>query len=94
MLLLDTVSLFTGAICFYRFTDVFYHYSYSEGSHNCYDFVLEFLLSVDLDREYPSIRQRTQFIQDLIIPKTSQAAKYISIFRKVAQDKVVIQTKM
>ncbi|XP_013398927.2 MKRN2 opposite strand protein [Lingula anatina] len=65
---------------------------YNDTHHNCYDFVLGFLQYMGLDKCLPCASNRTEFCAKMIVPKTTAAAKYISLYRKLYKDKVVIQT--
>ncbi|VDH95722.1 Hypothetical predicted protein [Mytilus galloprovincialis] len=64
---------------------------YNENSHNCFDFVLTFLHSCDLQRTIPAIQSKKTFCEELVIKHTHKAAVYISIYRKVQKNGFYIQ---
>lgn len=64
---------------------------YNEVTHNCYDYVLEFLRTIGLQCVYQCLRNRVEFCQELIVPRTSKAGKYISLYRDISKDGFVVQ---
>lgn len=64
---------------------------YDEQRHNCFDFVLTFLQSCDLQRSMPAIQNKHTFCQEIIIKQTHKAAVYISLYRKIQQNGFLIQ---
>ena len=60
--------------------------------HNCYDFAISFLKLMELSKKHPSINDRSSFCQTMIHPETSQATKYITIYRQVLAQKVIVQS--
>ena len=59
--------------------------------HNCYDFVLGYLHHMGLQDDHPSISDRSQFCQQMVLPATRQAAKYIALYRKLLKEGVSVQ---
>ena len=56
---------------------------YSEDSRNCFSFVLEFLVHL---RHYPlsnRAKNKVEFVRQYVVPKTSQAGKFITLYRKL-----------
>lgn len=66
---------------------------YHDEQHNCIDFVLEFLKSVSrfayIDADI--LTDKVMFCERLIVPETAKAAKYISLYRQLVVEKVVIK---
>lgn len=58
---------------------------YNEAEFNCYTFVLSFLRSLRYGRLSEAADNRTEFCEKFIIPRTTAAGKYISLFRKLRQ---------
>lgn len=58
---------------------------YNEVDFNCYTFVLSFLRSLRYGRLSEAADNRTEFCEKFIIPRTTAAGKYISLFRKLRQ---------
>lgn len=59
--------------------------TYSEDNHNCYSFVLTFLVTLAYGNLSEAARNRTLFCEKFIIPRTSAAGKYISLYRKLKE---------
>ncbi|XP_022918892.1 MKRN2 opposite strand protein isoform X2 [Onthophagus taurus] len=57
--------------------------NYSEDRHNCYSFVLTFLQSLDYGNLSKAASSRTTFCEKFIVPRTTSAGKYISLYRKL-----------
>ena len=56
---------------------------YNEETWNCFTFVLEFLTRL---KHYPlsnRAKNKVEFVKQYVVPKTSQAGKYISLYRKL-----------
>ncbi|KAK2177740.1 hypothetical protein NP493_582g02029 [Ridgeia piscesae] len=64
---------------------------YSQTDNNCYDFVLGFLRLLELQDTIPAIASRPEFCDQFIVPKTTEAARYISLYRKLRQEYVTVQ---
>ncbi|KAL4220389.1 MKRN2 opposite strand [Mactra antiquata] len=64
---------------------------YDESLHNCFDFVLFCLRKMGLDRDIPCLIDRSLFCQQLIIPETIKAGKYISLYREIVKNGLVVQ---
>ncbi|XP_054741553.1 uncharacterized protein LOC129246875 [Anastrepha obliqua] len=56
---------------------------YQEDSHNCYTFVLAFLQALAYDKLSAAARSKTSFCEKYIVPRTTTAGKYISLYRKL-----------
>lgn len=72
-----TFSLMSNSLNFYS--------RYNEAEFNCYTFVLSFLRSLRYGRLSEAADNRTEFCEKFIIPRTTAAGKYISLFRKLRQ---------
>ncbi|KAJ8971457.1 hypothetical protein NQ314_000714, partial [Rhamnusium bicolor] len=59
--------------------------SYSEHKHNCYSFVLTFLVTLNYGTLSNAARSRTTFCEKFIVPRTTSAGKYISLYRKLKE---------
>ena len=67
---------------------------YSESGNNCYSFVLFFLKMLKLPDLKQSLSSKTKFCQDFILPRSSMAAKYIALYRRVIREGIsVLQIK-
>lgn len=64
---------------------------YHEDRNNCYDFVIEFLRHLGLDRLYPCLSDRLVFCRELILPRTHKAGQYISLYREILKKGFVCQ---
>lgn len=56
---------------------------YREDAFNCYSFVLEFLSRLGYGTLSTLAKNRNQFCERYIIPRTTAAGKYISLYRKI-----------
>uniref|UniRef100_T1JLW0 MKRN2 opposite strand protein n=1 Tax=Strigamia maritima TaxID=126957 RepID=T1JLW0_STRMM len=61
---------------------------YNEETHNCYSFVLTFLRLLQLPYLFQYLSDRTFFCQKFILPRTLTAAKYITLFRKILNERI------
>ncbi|XP_050308903.1 MKRN2 opposite strand protein [Anthonomus grandis grandis] len=59
--------------------------NYSEDNHNCYSFVLTFLVTLGYGQLSEAARNRTVFCEKFIVPRTTAAGKYISLYRKLKE---------
>ncbi|XP_001356626.1 MKRN2 opposite strand protein isoform X1 [Drosophila pseudoobscura] len=57
--------------------------SYEETSHNCYAFVLAFLQALGHGQLSEAARSKTAFCERYIVPRTTTAGKYISLYRRL-----------
>ena len=57
--------------------------NYNEDRHNCYTFVLAFLRQLDYGALSKAATSRTIFCERYIVPRTTAAGKYISLYRKL-----------
>lgn len=57
--------------------------AYHEEKHNCYTFVLTFLRALDYGTLSIAAANRTSFCERFIVPRTTAAGKYISLYRKL-----------
>ncbi|XP_018325868.1 MKRN2 opposite strand protein isoform X2 [Agrilus planipennis] len=57
--------------------------NYSEDRHNCYTFVLNFLKMLNYGNLSNAASNKTSFCEKFIIPRTTSAGKYISLYRKL-----------
>ncbi|CAG9823467.1 unnamed protein product [Phaedon cochleariae] len=68
---------------------------YRENSHNCYSFVLKFLVDLGYGSLSRAAKSRTHFCEEFIIPRTTSAGKYISLYRKLKKNGIYVdRTKM
>ncbi|XP_019893230.1 uncharacterized protein LOC101900797 [Musca domestica] len=56
---------------------------YHEDKHNCYTFVLTFLQALTYDKLSEAASSKTTFCEKYIVPRTTTAGKYISLYRKL-----------
>lgn len=56
---------------------------YHEDKHNCYTFVLTFLQALTYDKLSEAAASKTTFCEKYIVPRTTTAGKYISLYRKL-----------
>ncbi|ALC40151.1 CG9967 [Drosophila busckii] len=56
---------------------------YEESSHNCYAFVLAFLQALGHAQLSEAARSKTSFCEKYIVPRTTTAGKYISLYRRL-----------
>lgn len=66
--------------------------TYLEDSYNCYTFVLKFLQLLGYGTLSKMAQNRTEFCEQYIIPRTTAAGKYISLFRKIRDNGFFIYT--
>lgn len=57
--------------------------AYNEDSHNCYTFVLDFLQHLNYGTLSAAAKNRQRFCERYIVPRTTAAGKYISLYRKI-----------
>ena len=57
--------------------------AYHEDSFNCYTFVLDFLQRLNYGTLSAAAQNRTTFCERYIVPRTTAAGKYISLYRKI-----------
>ncbi|RZC43082.1 C3orf83 -like protein [Asbolus verrucosus] len=60
--------------------------AYSEHKHNCYTFVLTFLMTLNYGNLSKAANNRTIFCEKFIVPRTTSAGKYISLYRKLKEN--------
>ncbi|KAG8194421.1 hypothetical protein JTE90_011031 [Oedothorax gibbosus] len=65
---------------------------YNQDSHNCYSFVLTFLRSLQFQELHPYLKDKTTFCEQFVLPQACIAAKYISLYRQVKTESIVIKT--
>lgn len=58
-------------------------WTYDEDKHNCYTFVLTFLKTLNYGGLSKAAMSRTAFCEKFIVPRTTSAGKYISLYRKL-----------
>lgn len=63
---------------------------YDSKTKNCFDFVLEFLKFIQIKSVKDAISCKTTFCEQFIVPRTRLLARYISLYRKLKADSVVI----
>lgn len=56
---------------------------YQEDDYNCYAFVLDFLARLGYGTLSSMAQHRNKFCEHYIIPRTTAAGKYISLYRKI-----------
>ncbi|CAG9863097.1 unnamed protein product [Phyllotreta striolata] len=56
---------------------------YREDTHNCFSFVLTFLVTLGYGKLSGAAKCKTVFCENFIIPRTSSAGKYISLYRRL-----------
>ncbi|CAB4066565.1 KPNA5_6 [Lepeophtheirus salmonis] len=59
--------------------------TYDELNHNCFEFVLSFLRALKQNPFSSLSRNKVKFCERFILPKTTVAAKYIALYRKIIQ---------
>ncbi|KAH8325722.1 hypothetical protein KR067_005474 [Drosophila pandora] len=64
--------------------------SYEEETHNCYAFVLAFLQALGHAPLSEAARSKTAFCEQCIVPRTTTAGKYISLYRKLRRSGVYV----
>jgi len=63
---------------------------YNEQSRNCYHFVISFLQYYGLST-YPS--DSAEFCEEIILPRTIQAAKFITLYRKLMKEGCIVNDR-
>lgn len=66
-------------------------YRYNEETFNCYTFVLTFLRNLCYGNLSKAATNRTVFCENFIVPRTTAAGKYISLYRKLSDTGCYIQ---
>lgn len=56
---------------------------YNENDHNCFEFVLAFLRTLKQNPFSAAAANKFEFCERYILPKTTSAAKYICVYRKL-----------
>ncbi|XP_052782787.1 MKRN2 opposite strand protein-like [Mya arenaria] len=64
---------------------------YTETSHNCYDFVMSFLNRLGLQATQRCLQDRRRFCEEMIVPVTARAGKFISLYRDIKRKGCVVQ---
>lgn len=67
-----------------NFMVLFKFYRYNEETFNCYTFVLTFLRNLCYGNLSKAATSRTVFCENFIVPRTTAAGKYISLYRKLS----------
>ena len=57
--------------------------SYHSEEHNCYDYVLSMVAALGADGGRTPVVAKRDFCDRYLLPKTAQAAKYISLYRQI-----------
>lgn len=57
--------------------------NYNEENYNCYTFVLNFLRTLNYGNLSNAALNKTMFCEKFIVPRTTSAGKYISLYRKL-----------
>lgn len=70
---------------------IFWLYRYNEETFNCYTFVLTFLRNLRYGNLSKAAACRTTFCENFIVPRTTAAGKYISLYRKLSDMGCYIQ---
>ena len=63
---------------------------YVSGKNDCYDFALQFLFS-NFQQFVSDLTNRFDFCTKLVLPRTTIAAKYIGLYRRLLREQVVVQ---
>jgi len=91
-------------LCMYLFIYklmLFICHRYSEDANNCFDFVLQFLQfylhSVCSENQdellmWDSVTDREKFCSSWIVPQTRKAARYISLYRRLLVEAVIVDS--
>ncbi|GFG37292.1 hypothetical protein Cfor_03243 [Coptotermes formosanus] len=66
-------------------------FRYNEETFNCYTFVLTFLRNLCYGNLSKAATSRTVFCENFIVPRTTAAGKYISLYRKLSDMGCYIQ---
>ncbi|XP_064629032.1 MKRN2 opposite strand protein-like [Lineus longissimus] len=62
---------------------------YHPDFNNCYDFVLTMLSKAGLAASDPRYKNKEDFCESVLLPQTTHAAKYISMYRKLKETDVI-----
>ncbi|XKL61567.1 hypothetical protein PGB90_008624 [Kerria lacca] len=65
---------------------------YDEDNFNCYSFVLEFVQQLDHEDFKASSKTKEMFCNKLVIPRLSEAYKYILLFRSIKNEDCVVKS--
>lgn len=68
-----------------------FSFRYNEETFNCYTFVLTFLRNLRYGNLSKAAGSRTVFCENFIVPRTTAAGKYISLYRKLSDMDCYIQ---
>ncbi|XP_037960486.1 uncharacterized protein LOC119689676 [Teleopsis dalmanni] len=63
---------------------------YHEDTHNCYTFVLAFLQALSYEKLSEAATSKTKFCEKYIVPRTTTAGKYISLYRKLRDASIYV----
>ncbi|KAI8427604.1 hypothetical protein MSG28_002097 [Choristoneura fumiferana] len=66
---------------------------YNEERHNCFTFVLAFLRTLDCGELSEKARDPKLFCKQYVVPRTSAAGKYISLYRQLKRQDYFIQSQ-
>ncbi|XP_050362310.1 MKRN2 opposite strand protein [Nymphalis io] len=66
---------------------------YNEERHNCFTFVLAFLRALDCGELSDRARDPKLFCKRYVVPRTSAAGKYISLYRQLKRQSYFIQNQ-
>jgi hypothetical protein len=69
---------------------IFLTVRYNPESHNCFSFVLEFLRCLEVDAWSSYLLNKTSLCSAFILPATTLAGKYISLYRQLLEKAYVI----
>lgn len=66
---------------------------YDEQNHNCLSFAVEFMCYMGLDKNINSLKDKTSFCRDILLPKSKEAIKYVQIYEKLCTEGGIIVEK-
>lgn len=66
---------------------------YNEERHNCFTFVLAFLRALDCGELSEKAHDPKLFCKQYVVPRTSAAGKYISLYRQLKRQNYFIQNQ-
>ncbi|GBP38062.1 MKRN2 opposite strand protein [Eumeta japonica] len=66
---------------------------YNEASHNCFTFVLAFLRALDCGELSEKAKDPKLFCKQYVVPRTSAAGKYISLYRQLKRQNYFVQNQ-
>ncbi|XP_053606931.1 MKRN2 opposite strand protein isoform X2 [Plodia interpunctella] len=66
---------------------------YNEDRHNCFTFVLAFLRALDCGELSEKAQDPKLFCKQYVVPRTSAAGKYISLYRQLKRQSYFIQNQ-